>query len=132
MIKLFILYRFIKQFGKRLRILRLENCTFLNNEVLYWISTCCPCLQGKFVKVKQIELSDFHDKSFLFSELNLRGCRDLESNAFWHLGKLHMMERLILDNTQIELPTLLVSLQSMTSLSHLSLGTYFVLRTNVF
>ncbi|EFX72265.1 hypothetical protein DAPPUDRAFT_59219 [Daphnia pulex] len=95
---------FIKQFGKRLRILRLENCTFLNNEVLYWISTCCPCLQ----------------------ELNLRGCRDLESNAFWHLGKLHMMERLILDNTQIELPTLLVSLQSMTSLSHLSLGTSFV------
>nr|CAH0099980.1 unnamed protein product [Daphnia galeata] len=91
---------FIKQYGKRLRILRLENCTFLNNEVLYWISTSCPCLQ----------------------ELNLRGCRDLESNAFWHLGKLHMMERLILDSTQIELPTLLVSLQSMTSLSQLSLG----------
>ena len=61
---------------------------------------------------------------FLFSELNLRGCRDLESNAFWHLGKLHMMERLILDSTQIELPTLLVSLQSMTSLSQLSLGRF--------
>ena len=61
---------------------------------------------------------------FLFSELNLRGCRDLESNAFWHLGKLHMMERLILDSTQIEMPTLLVSMQSMTSLSQLSLGRF--------
>lgn len=77
-------------------------------------------------------MSDIDDKIVLFSELNLRGCRDLESNAFWHLGKLHMMERLILDNTQIELPTLLVSLQSMTSLSHLSLGTSFFVRTNVF
>ncbi|XP_057368777.1 F-box/LRR-repeat protein 4-like [Daphnia carinata] len=91
---------FMKQYGKRLRILRLENCSFLNNEALYSISTSSPYLQ----------------------ELNLRGCRHLESTAFWHLGKLHMMERLILDSTQIELPTLLVSLQSMASLSHLSLG----------
>lgn len=55
-------------------------------------------------------------------ELNLRGCRDLESTAFWHLGKLCKIERLVLDGTQIELPTLLVSLQSMDSLTHLSIG----------
>lgn len=41
-----IVLRFIKQYGKRLRILRLENCSFLNNEALYSISTSCPYLQG--------------------------------------------------------------------------------------
>jgi hypothetical protein len=88
MIKLFILHRFIKQFGKRLRILRLENCTFLNNEVLYWISTCCPCLQGKFVKVKQIELSDFHDKIIFIFRVEFTGMPWFRVKCVLAFGKI--------------------------------------------
>lgn len=91
---------FIKKVGNRLRTLRLESCQFLNNETLYWISACCSSLQ----------------------ELNLNGCRRIESSAFWHLGKLHQLERLVLDSTEIELPILLVNLQSMASLIHLSIA----------
>jgi len=91
---------FIRKVGHRLKTLRLENCHFLNNETLYWISTCCTSLQ----------------------ELSLSGCVRLESSSFWHLGKLQRLERLVLNATQIELPVLLVNLQSMTSLLHLSIG----------
>ena len=91
---------FLKRGGHRLNILRLENCRFLNNDSLYWMSTVCTDLQ----------------------ELSLRGCRHVESSAFWHLGRLKKLQRLVLDGTLIELPTLLVNLQSLTSLCHLSVG----------
>jgi len=62
----------------------------------------------------------------------MRGCRQLESSAFWHLGRLRNIERLILDCTQIELPTLLVNVQSMTSLTHLSIGWSFFTLDQIF
>lgn len=48
----------------------------------------------------------------------------MESTAFWHLGRLKKIKRLVLDHTQIELATLLVTLQSMEQITHLSIGSF--------
>ena len=114
--------RFLQRAGSRLRILRLENCPFLSNESLYWISTICTGLQG----ITFVFLIHFAIPWFLFSglwlDLSLRGCRHLEPTAFWPLGCLPNLERLVLDDTFIETPTLFVFLQSFNNLLQLSVG----------